>query len=58
MRGTILIGALITLLPTFSYATEAKTQFPKLLQNAYFGLQLGSVGYPFTNQKLVVPHFC
>lgn len=53
MRKILLISALFTLLPAYSYAKETTTQFPALLQNTYFGLQLGSVSYPFTNQALI-----
>lgn len=33
-------------------AQDTRTQYPKLLSNAYFGVNLGYINYPFTNANL------
>jgi hypothetical protein len=36
----------------YSNAQDNRTQYPKLLANAYFSLNVGHINYPFTNKNL------
>jgi hypothetical protein len=47
------LGFVVLLLwPAFLHGQEERGQYPKFLWNAYFGLNVGSVNYRFSNQHL------
>jgi len=65
MRTIICVFCIMLLGAVPAGAQDNRTQYPKLLSNAYFSMNLGYIHYPFTNahmedgytaEKIQVPH--
>lgn len=63
--NTGIITVLLTLINLYSEAQDKRTQYPAGLSNAYFGVSIGSINYPFsgaqvepgyTVQSVAMPH--
>jgi len=51
-RGVLFIFLLVTLLHTNAIAQRNRAQFSDFLSHAYFGLDVGYINYPFSNDQL------
>jgi len=51
MKKFLLLGSCLMVLASAN-AQDRRAQYPKILSNAYFGLDIGYINYPFSNKHL------